>query len=193
MGGVRLVNGDDLARRLADPPPNTREIISYRSGPFIGIRMSDGAVTAAMLPGGTRPAIDPAAEPLRSHLLAEGWATTSEGEIARTWPASTDPQSILDDLVGIYVTAYGVKPRHLWARRHRDEPWTAALPYFAIWAIIFVVVPAVVGGFIGFGLADRIGAESKPLFAIAAGVIAAVAVNVIVLGGIWLADKFGRD
>ena len=97
-------------------------------------------VSAAMYSGGgSKRGLDPALDPLRSRLISEGWATTSDSaELVRTWPTATDPQSLFDELFRVYVTAYAVQPRHLWAAVFNDEPWTAALPYMVLYAVVFV-------------------------------------------------------
>lgn len=191
----RLAGGSDLASALETLESGSQLVISYRSGPTIGLLTSDTTVSAHMFAGGgIRPALDPALEPLRSHLLSHGWTQESDPPaLVRTWPASTDPESMFDELIGIFVIAYSVRPRHLWARVVLPEPLSAALPYLILYAIFFVVPPAVIGVVLGLVVAERIAAESRLLFAIAGGVAAAVTANVILLGGMWLWDRLRRD
>jgi hypothetical protein len=196
---IRLRGGADLEGALGRLGSKAVLAVLYRSGPYIHLGRSHGIVAARLGWGTAAGRIwKPDAEPLRSQLLADGWATTPESvELVRSWDMGSDPAAIFDDLVRVYVLAYAAKPKWLPAQVFEDESsMRESLPYALLFVVLLVpvvVVPAMAGGLIAIAVAGWIGRDVGLPYALAGAVTATVIFNAILFGGGWLGDKLDRD
>ena len=191
---IRVSNGADLADELLRLGTNARLIVSYRSGPNIGVRPAQGIVEARLWSIG-EPGYpwDPGVDPLRSRLLADGWAPVPEAEeLMRRWSAGGDPGVMFNDLRQVYVTTYSATPRWLKAWVLEDPPWTDAVPYLVLYVVPGIVAPAVIGAIVASAVAGWVGAGAAgPPYGWIGAVTAAVFLNTALIGGDWLAERLG--